>query len=269
MRVPSGPLPDRPDRVPLPTTADGLPALPPEYDAVLDVGLAALGISLTGEQRASIATHLRLLVAWNEHINLTAIHEPAALARGHILDSLAAVPVLAGRAVRRLADMGSGGGFPGLPLAVALPALDVTLIESTRKKARFLAVAAAAAGVMDRVHVLAERAEALRLGAAPGIPADVVTARAVAPLAQLAPIAADLLVPGGALLAWKRGDVAREVAAARGALDAAGFGRPQLVPINVPGLDDHRLVVVELEPSRRRGRRPRATLRPMTPRARS
>ena len=265
MRTPSGPLPNRPpdppDRAPLPTDTRDLPELPPAFGATLDAGLLALGLRLEPSQRQAIETHVRLLVAWNAHINLTAIREPAALAREHVLDSLAATSLLAAPRARSLADIGSGGGFPGLPLAIASPEMRATLIESTRKKAGFLDVAVTAAGLADRVRVVAARAEGVPAGAAGWIPADLVTARAVASLADLARLAAPLLAPGGALIAWKRGDVEREIADARQALAANGFGRPEIHPVRVPDLADHRLVVVPVERPLRRAEKSRGTLR--------
>lgn len=254
MRPPNGgPLPNRPRpdpaaRAPLPTTLDGLPELPEPFGETLDAGLVALGIALDAPQRTAIHAHLRLLSAWNEHVNLTAIRGPVALAREHVLDSLSAVAALRRRGAARIADIGSGAGFPGLTLAIAMPEVTVTLIESTRKKAAFLEAAAAVAGVGDRVAVMAQRAEALAhwRGLA-GFPVDVVTARAVASLDVLASLAAPLLRPDGALLAWKRGDVAGEIGGARQALARAGFGRPEVLAVQVPDLADHRLVLVPLE----------------------
>ena len=252
--LPSRPgAPDRTERAPLPTSLDGLPPLDDSFALTLDAGLLALGLELDLAQRAAIDGHIRLLVAWNEHINLTSIREPAAIAREHVLDSLSAVSVLRRRRVARLADIGSGGGFPGLPLAVALPDVGVTLVESTRKKASFLDAAVGVAGVGSRVAVLPQRAEALaQWRGLPGFPVDAVTARAVASLDVLAALAAPLLAPGGTLVAWKRGDVAAEIAGARQALARAGFGRPEVVPVDVPGLGDHRLVLVPLEQPRGR-----------------
>jgi 16S rRNA (guanine527-N7)-methyltransferase len=235
--------------------------LPSSFAETLDAGLLVLGLRLEPWQHEAIETHVRLLVAWNAHINLTAIREPAALAREHVLDSLAATSIVKGRGAGSLADIGSGGGFPGLPLAIASPGTRATLIESTRKKAGFLDVAVTAAGLADRVRVVAARAEGLRAAGAHWIPADIVTARAVASLANLARLAAPLLAPGGALVAWKRGDVEREIADARQALAGNGFGRPEIHLVSVPDLADHRLVVVPIERPARRSGKPRGTLR--------
>ena len=189
------------------------------------VSLAAAGIGITPTARASIDGHVRLLLAWNEAINLTAITDPAAVARLHVADSLAALPLLQHLPLATVLDLGSGGGFPGLPLAAVMPALRVTLVESVAKKAAFLETAVAALGLSARVDVVNARAEALL----PGV-WDVVLARAVGGLAELIELSLPLLAPGGSLLAWKRGDITAELAAGGRAAVALGGGRPTLEP---------------------------------------
>jgi 16S rRNA (guanine527-N7)-methyltransferase len=102
---------------------------------VLDATLLELGLSIDATVRRAIDDHVRLLLRWTEAINLTAIRDPAEAARLHVADSLAAVPVLRARSIDRFLDLGSGGGFPGLPLALALPAARAVLVESVGKKA--------------------------------------------------------------------------------------------------------------------------------------
>jgi 16S rRNA (guanine527-N7)-methyltransferase len=202
------------NRPELPRDAGRLPPLPDAFWTALDAGLPALGLSLTSEARSAIDAHIRLLLAWNAAINLTAITAPEAIAIRHVLDSLSGAPLLpaprrATGAVPpiRVLDIGSGGGFPGLPIAAALPQLQLTLGESVAKKARFLEAAVDAMGLGARVRVAALRAEAL---AGPGLPRttfDVVTVRAVARLDELVELAMPLLRVGGRLHAWKSGDL--------------------------------------------------------------
>jgi 16S rRNA (guanine527-N7)-methyltransferase len=214
------------------------------YGDVLDEGLGALGLDLDSATRAAVDIHARFLLAWTDAINLTAIREPAEVARLHVLDSLAAVPLLRERGLTRLLDLGSGGGYPGLPLAAALPADRALLVDSVGKKVRFLQVVIAATG-LDR-HVAAEtvRAEVLARDPRDRERWQVVTARAVTSLAELVEVAFPLLAPGGILVAWKRGPVEDELAAAAGALRELGAGSPEVLPVRVPGLGSHRLVVV-------------------------
>lgn len=236
-------------REPLPTRVQDTPALPPDYDAALERGLADLGIALADEARVALDGHVRLLLAWTRAINLTAIREPAEVALRHVVDSLTALPVLRSRSVRRLLDLGSGGGFPGIPLAVALTEVEVTLVEPTRKRARFLETAVTAIGLDGRVPVVAARAEELARDWSRRGRWDVVTARAVASSAELVELAFPLLPPAGALLAWKRGLPDGELRAASRAVDALGGGSVEIVDVRVRGLDGHRLVVATRAPS--------------------
>ena len=232
----------------LPHDLGSLPGLPPAYHDTLDRGLAVLGVVLAPAARAGIDGHVALLLAWNDAINLTAITDPAGIAMRHVLDSLSAVPVLeaaspGGQAGRRaIVDLGSGGGFPGLSLAAALPRSEVTLVESVGKKARFLEATVAATGLADRVHVRAARAEAL--ASRPGR-WDVVTARAVGSLPDLVELALPILRIGGYLVAWKRGDIGAELAGARRAATAMGGGEPITRPVaSLDELAGHVLVTV-------------------------
>jgi len=241
-----------PVREPLPTRVQDTPALPDEYEHALDRGLVQLGLALDAGARAAIDGHVRLLLAWTRAINLTAIRDPAGVATGHVIDSLTAVPWLRDReSGQRILDLGSGGGFPGLPIAAALPGMAVTLLEPTRKKAAFLRTAVDATGLADRVAVVAGRAEDLAAEPSQRGTWSVVTARAVASAADLVELAFPLLEPGGVLAAWKRGDLDAELAAARRAVDALGGGELDVHDVAVHGLDGHRLVII-----RRTGRVP-------------
>lgn len=230
-------------REPLPTRVEDTPTLPAAYAAALDGGLATLGISLTSDARAAIDGHARLLLAWTSAINLTSIRDPAAVALAHVVDSLSGMAVLRERGVDRFVDLGSGGGYPGLPIAAALPAARVVLLEPVAKKARFLSVVATATGLADSVEAAPVRAEALAADARHRGRWPAVTARAVGSLADLVELAFPLLAPGGCLIAWKRGDLAAESAAADRAIVALGGGRLEVRPVTVPGLAGHVLIV--------------------------
>ena len=230
-------------RKPLPTRVGQAPDLPPAYEAALRDGLDALGLALGPEARAAIDGHARLLLAWTASINLTAIREPGAVALGHVVDSLSAVSVLRARGIDRFVDLGSGGGYPGLPLAAALPASRALLAEPIGKKATFLDTVIAATGLGATVEAAAVRAEALAADARHRGRWPAVTARAVASLAGLVELAFPLLAPGGILVAWKRGDLDAEVSAAERAIGALGGGRLDVQPVRVPGLEGHVLVV--------------------------
>lgn len=158
-----------------------------------------------------------------------------------IEDSLVLVPHLQG--VRRLADVGSGGGLPGLPLKIALPALEVALIESNRRKAAFLVAAAAQLGLTG-VEVIPARAE--EAGRDPRLREafDAVTVRALAHMAVLAELCLPLVRVGGRLLAMKAGAEA-EVEAAIPALEALGGRLAGIVPAPSPARARGQVVIVE------------------------
>ncbi|HUG48790.1 MAG TPA: RsmG family class I SAM-dependent methyltransferase [Candidatus Limnocylindria bacterium] len=254
--VPRRPAADRP---PLPRTVDGLPQLEPAFSQVVDAGLQRLGLELTAGGRSAIDAQARLLLAWSPFVNLTALRDAEQIARGHVLDSLTALPLLRRLAPRRLLDLGSGAGYPGLPLAACLPAADCALVDSVGKKQAFLSVAADAALAALReageqppnILALAERAEDLAQEADQREAWDVTTARAVGSLAEVLELCLPLTRVGGHVVAWKRrppdGSLEREMGAARRVLQAAGGSRPRLKQapgLAQLGLPEHVLVVV-------------------------
>jgi 16S rRNA (guanine527-N7)-methyltransferase len=191
----------------------------------------------------AIDGHVRLLLAWTDAINLTAIREPAHVALGHVIDSLSAVAWLREHGVDRLLDLGSGGGFPGVPIAAAIPSIRVVLLEPIVKKARFLATSADATGLAPRVTVVTARAETVARDRRQRGRWPAVSARAVGTLADLVELAFPLLAVSGALVAWKRGDIDVELEAARRAIDALGGGSLDVYEVPIHGLVGHRLVV--------------------------
>lgn len=240
-------------REPLPSRVQDTPTLPPAYDAALLRGLHDLGLEIPADVRAAIDGHLRLLLAWTRAVNLTAVRDPVAAATAHIVDSLTAVPVLRAAGVDRFVDLGSGGGLPGIPLAATLPASEALLVEAIGKKARFLETAITATGLAGTVRVATARAEALARDARHRGAWPAVTARAVATTAELVELGFPLLRDGGILVAWKRGDLAGELAAAERAIHALGGGALEVVDVAIEGLPGHRLAVAT-----RRGRVPDA-----------
>jgi 16S rRNA (guanine527-N7)-methyltransferase len=202
-----------------------------------------LGIELSPTQRAAIDGHVRLLLAWNRAINLTAIRDPADAARAHVVDSLSAAGLLRGRGVNRLVDLGSGGGFPGLPLAIGLPVQQALLVDSIGKKVRFLETAIGALDLGDRVGTYVGRAEELSAGPSHREAWPAVVVRAVATMPDLVELCFPLLERGGVLVAWKRGDIDAELAAAERAVAAMGGGALETHSVQVRSVHGHRLVV--------------------------
>ena len=149
-----------------------------------------------------------------------------------------------GAKVDAFLDLGSGGGFPGVPLAAVVPVERVCLVESVGKKAAFLATVVGATGLAPRVSVASSRAEDLARDPDHRERWPIVTVRAVGGLDELVELAFPLLVPGGMLVAWKGGDIVDETTAALRAVAGMGGGRLDAVPVRVRGLEGHRLVIV-------------------------
>ncbi len=159
------------------------------------------GASLDDAGRAALLRVLELLAA--ERASVSSVVDPDRAWKVHVADSLSGLDVADLRGARRIADVGSGAGFPGLPLAVALPAGRVDLIESIGRKCEFIERAIAGAGIAN-ARVLNARSEDWAAEGAEGRAAyDAVTARAVGRLSTLAELASPLLREGGVLVAWK------------------------------------------------------------------
>ena len=164
--------------------------------------LGDIGVHLDAGALVRLGDYLARLLAVNEHMNLTAIRDPLEAWEKHVLDALTLVPLLAELGPeKRVVDVGSGGGVPGIPLAIARPDLRLTLVEATQKKAAFLSAVAAALGLRN-VSVRAERAEQLAAGELRGT-FDAATARAVGRLVTLVPQTAPFVRPGGLVLLVK------------------------------------------------------------------
>ena len=155
-------------------------------------GAAQMGLSLSPEQLKLLGRHVDLLLKWNKSINLTAITDPNEVVEKHVLDSLAVVPVLPSGS---LLDAGTGGGFPGIPVAIAKPELEVTLVDSVQKKVAFLKSALA------ELRLPKVRAYAARLEGTPSredLPrVHAAVARAFAAPAQWLTLAEQYVLPGG------------------------------------------------------------------------
>jgi 16S rRNA (guanine527-N7)-methyltransferase len=197
--------------------------------ALLD-GARALALELDEAQLAKLVAHLDLLDDWNTRMNLTAIRDRPSQLTKHLLDSLTVLPYLQGE---RIADVGSGAGFPGIPLAIVEPHRHFTLIESTGKKCRFLEHVREALELRN-VEVVQSRAESYK----PEVRFDTVIARAVGPVADLVKAAGPLVVGGGRLLAMKGRYPETELAA-----KLNGWKVASVHPLTVPGLGEERHLV--------------------------
>jgi 16S rRNA (guanine527-N7)-methyltransferase len=185
-----------------------------------------------------------LLLTANRRINLTRVTEPAAVARLHLLDSLSAVPLIDGlERAGRSVDLGSGGGVPGLVLALARPEQQWLLVDSVRKKTDVLRDFVSALGI-GNVDVVAERAEVLGHDRGHRASHDLVAARACATLPVLVEYALPLLATGGALVAWKGPIASDELRAGERSAAALGGSMPRVLPSGYDELGEHRFVVI-------------------------
>ena len=202
----------------------------------LDAGLAALGLSLSAATQVRLMSFAALLQKWNKVYNLTSIRDAEQVVTHHLLDSLAVLPHLRGMAT--LADVGSGGGLPGIPLAIAAaetrPDLAITSIETVNKKASFQQQAKIELGLAN-FSVVNERVENVH----PAAPFDAVISRAFSELSDFVGLTAHLLRPGGHFLAMKgvypRDEIARLPVA---------FRVVETVPLAVPGLGAERHLII-------------------------
>ena len=211
-------------------TTHALPAIVRED---LEAGLQAL--ALDPALAAPLMRYLGLLLRWNAAYNLTAIRDPREMVGKHLLDALSMASYVGPDAgIGSLADLGTGPGLPGVPLALVHPALQVVLVESNGKKARFLREVVRTLGLAN-ASVAESRIEALRR---PG-EFQAITARALATLPQILAFGGHLLAPGGVLLAMKGARPDEEIQAL-----PAAWALRALHPLRVPGLDAERHLVV-------------------------
>jgi 16S rRNA (guanine527-N7)-methyltransferase len=209
--------------------------MPLEQREALRTGAAALGLDLNEGQCQGLLDYLALLQKWNQVYNLTAVRRPGEMVTHHLLDSLAVLPALrrhlVGRAARVL-DVGSGGGLPGVVLAILEPGLDVTCVDAVGKKATFIRQVAVELKLpnLSAVHA---RVEDLRLP-----PFDVITSRAFASLADFTRLTRHLLKEGGVWMAMKGKLPEDEISAVP--VDWSVFHVEQ---IDVPGLNADRCLV--------------------------
>jgi 16S rRNA (guanine527-N7)-methyltransferase len=193
--------------------------------------LSAQRARLDDGARETLERVLALLAA--DPRSLSAVRDPQRAWDIHVADALAGLDVAELASAERIADLGAGAGFPGLPLAAALPGAQVDLIESARRKADFIAEAIAATG-LDNARAIAARSEEWSLEAPPagGREAyDVVAARAVGPLASLAELASPLLREGGVLVAWKGERNPREERDLAAGARAVAMAPARVVPV--------------------------------------
>jgi 16S rRNA (guanine527-N7)-methyltransferase len=206
-------------------------------------GALHLGLSLTEQQVERFQLYYDELVAWNKRMNLTAIVDYEEVQVKHFLDALTLTMVLSD-APSKVADIGTGAGLPGIALKIACPNIELTLIDSTQKKALFLDHIVAALK-LEGVSVVTGRAEELAHDVQYRERFDAVLARGVAKLASLVELTLPLCADGGAFIAMKTWPPDAEVDEAERAMNVMGGRLRQIVRIGLGGLGDRSLVVID------------------------
>ena len=241
------------------TKPSSAPSSAPNATALLQQGSQRLGIPLTDEQLDQFARYHETLVDWNQRMNLTSIIEWEEVQTKHFLDSLVGLPLLAEEmglslplseslsgsplGPLHLADVGTGAGFPGVPLKIAAPSLRLTLIDGTGKKVQFLSHLRDKLG-LKQVDVVQGRAEELGRQATHREQFDVAVARAVAPLNTLLEYLLPLVKVGGWAMIYKGARAAEEFVEARRAIDELGGETTRFAPVEVPFLEGQRFVLL-------------------------
>jgi 16S rRNA (guanine527-N7)-methyltransferase len=202
---------------------------------LLQQGLSALRLELSAAAQSTLLAYVALLKKWNSTYNLTAIRDEREMITQHLLDSLSVLPALQKSALagRRWADVGSGAGLPGIPLAIAYPDLEMTLVETVEKKSAFQRQAKIELGLTN-IAIHGGRVEDM-----PGGLFDAVISRAFAELADFIRLAGHLPAPGGRLYAMKGAVPEDELSRL-----PSGWAVLECTRLSVPGLDAQRHLIV-------------------------
>jgi 16S rRNA (guanine527-N7)-methyltransferase len=202
-----------------------------------------VGIQLTARQIAAFQRYEDELLEWNSRMNLTAIRDREGIRTKHFLDSLSCILAFRERPPERLIDIGTGAGFPGIPLKIIYPRMKLTLVESVGKKLEFCRHIVETLDLED-VTLLQARAEALGQDRAHRERYDWAVARAVANLPVLAEYLLPLVSLGGKMLAQKGESAHAEAVAAEKAIRVLGGELQQIIPVLVPGIAEERYLIV-------------------------
>lgn len=202
-----------------------------QWQRQLQTGLDEMDIMLSDDQQQKLLDYLALLLKWNRAFNLTAIRDPEEMVSRQLLDSFSILKLVEGKNVL---DIGTGPGLPGIPLAIALPEIQFTLLDSNGKKTRFVQQAITSLGLKN-AKVVRERVEAFQ----PGIRYDTITSRAFASLSKIVQLTSHLLTESGRLLAMKGVDPVEE----REELKTAGM-EVEIIRLFVPQTTGERHAVV-------------------------
>jgi len=212
-------------------------------DKLVHDAQALFNVHITGRQVMALITYEKELIEWNQKFNLTAIRDSESIRTKHFLDSFSCILAWKAAPPDHLIDVGTGAGFPGIPLKILYPNLRLTLVESVGKKAMFCQHIVRVLG-LEHVNVIQARAEALGQAAQHREKYDWAAARAVANLNVLSEYLIPLVKVGGMVLAQKGESGPAEAQSAEKAMELLGGKLKQLIPVNLPGVADDRYLVV-------------------------
>ena len=209
----------------------------------LDEAAKTFGLELNAQQSDQFELYYRLVIDWNRRVNLTAITEPYDFAVKHIIDSLSIIRAEIELDNRRVIDVGTGAGFPGIPLKIFFPSIKLTLLDSLNKRINFLSTAINELNLDDVncVHARAEDAAHSHLREA----FDIVTSRAVARLNVLTEYCLPFAVKGGTFIAFKSSNVDEELDEARTAIKILGGRSFKPISVTLPNGDPRTLVLIK------------------------
>lgn len=214
-------------------------------DSLIRDAKTLFNVTLSARQAAALARYEKELLEWNRKFNLTAIRDAESIRTKHFLDSYSCALAWKAAPPRRLVDVGTGAGFPGIPLKIIHPDMHVTLVESVGKKAAFCRHIVQALG-LENIEVIQARAEDIGRDPAHRESYDWAVARAVANLNILSEYLLPLVQRGGTMLAQKGENGPAEAQSAEKAMRLLGGKLKQLIPVHLPGVaDDRYLVLVE------------------------
>jgi len=205
--------------------------------------LQLFGVRLTPSQLADFECYEKELLDWNQRFNLTAIQDPEQVRLKHFLDSLSCLAVMSENPGEKVVDVGSGAGFPGIPMKIAMPSLNITLVESVSKKVDFCRHICAKLGLTD-VKVIQDRAENIGRSNEHRERYDWAIARAVAVMPVLAEYLLPLVQGGGLMIAMKGESAPAESQSAEKAMRILGGHLRKIMPIILPGVADERYLVL-------------------------
>lgn len=212
-------------------------------EKLLQDAAALFNIHLTGRQTAAFVTYEKELIEWNSKFNLTAIRDSESIRTKHFLDSISCVLAWKTNPPNRLIDIGTGAGFPGIPLKILYPNLKLTLAESVGKKTMFCQHLVRVLR-LENVDVIQARAEELGQNSDHREKYDWAVARAVANLNVLSEYLIPLVRVGGTMLAQKGESGPAEAQSAESAMKILGGKLRQLIPVHLPGIAEDRYLIL-------------------------